>query len=360
MRTAALAFAALLTSACASTEVADGFASQPDATVPTFDLGPVPDLGVDDAPRVYAVDAGAPADLAPLPEAGTTTGATGPFPIVLVHGFAGFRSIGPLTYFYQVPEDLRRRGETVYDPELPPFAPSSERAPVLAEAVRRAIAETGRPKVVLIAHSQGGLDARYLISTLGYGDRVAALVTVSTPHRGTRLGDAVSSLLPGVSDVVVNTLTTAFASVYNGAPGAAQLRASLVALSEGASADFNARNPDDPRVRYYSVAGRSNRRDGSAVCGDALVPNDPGARDNPNLLIAALMPFLEGTDPTHNVNDGLVTVRSARWGTFIGCVPADHFDEVGQIAEMGPNGESGFDHIALYRDLVHRVRADGF
>jgi hypothetical protein len=27
-----------------------------------------------------------------------------------------------------------------------------------------------------------------------------------------------------------------------------------------------------------------------------------------------------------------VTVQSARWGTFIGCVPADHFDEVGQIA----------------------------
>ena len=35
-------------------------------------------------------------------------------------------------------------------------------------------------------------------------------------------------------------------------------------------------------------------------------------------------------------NDGMVTVQSARWGTFMGCIPADHFDEVGQIAMENP------------------------
>ena len=357
VRTLALSLGVTLSLACSSAETAAP-AVDPDAgdvglSLP--DLRVADDLGADD---VAPVDAGAAPDVPALPEVGVVQ--RGPFPIVLVHGFAGFQSLGPLTYYYRVAEDLRRRGEVVYDPELPPFAPPSTRAPVLAAAVRRALDETGRPRVVLIAHSQGGLDARYLISTLGLGDRVAALVTVSTPHRGTRLGDAFAGLIPGVNLGLLDGLATGIGSIYNGAPGRAAIRETLAALSERDAARFNEQNPDDPRVRYYSVAGRSNRRDGRAVCGDAVVPNTPGLVDVPFPLLAPMMAFLEGSDPTNLVNDGLVTVRSARWGTFIGCVPADHFDEVGQIAHQGPDPASGFDHIVLYRELVRRLRDDGF
>ena len=358
VRTLALTLSVILFLGCSSgvsATVADSDVGDTGTALP--DLTVAPDLGEDDVP---AGDAGTavPVDVAPLPEAGTVE--RGPFPIILVHGFAGFQGIGPLTYFYRVADDLRRRGEVVYDPELPPFAPPATRAPVLAAAIRRALAETGRSKVVLIAHSQGGLDARYLISTLGMGDRVAALVTVATPHRGTRLGDAFAGLLPGINLGILDAVATAIGAVYNGAPGRAELRTTLAALSERDAVPFNAQNPDDARVRYYSVAGRSNRRDGHAVCGDAAVPNQPSRVDTPFLLIAPLTVFLEGNDPEHLVNDGLVTVTSARWGTFLGCYPADHFDEVGQIAHQGPDLFSGFDHIALYRDLVRRVRDDGF
>jgi triacylglycerol lipase len=300
-----------------------------DAAIGLVDLSAPPDLAEDDVPTADVARA-LPLDVGPLPEAGTVE--RGPFPVVFVHGFAGFQGIGALTYFYRVADDLRRRGEVVYTPELPPFAPPATRAPVLAAAIRRALAETGRAKVVLIAHSQGGLDARYLISTLGLGDRVAALVTVATPHRGTRLGDAFAGLIPGVNLGLLDAAATAIGAVYNGAAGRAEVRGTLAALSEHDATSFNARNPDDPRVRYYSVAGRSNRRDGRAVCGDALVDNAPTLVDVPFFALAPLTTFLEGNDPTHLVNDGLVTVQSARWGTFIGCVPADHFDEVGQIA----------------------------
>src|SRR5436190_277798 len=44
-------------------------------------------------------------------------------------------------------------------------------------------------KVIIIAHSMGGLDARYMISRLGMADRVAALVTLSTPHHGSPYAD---------------------------------------------------------------------------------------------------------------------------------------------------------------------------
>lgn len=357
MRPPARYLCALLALGCSSGPEVGTTENPVDGGTPTFDLGAPPDLGDDDVP---GVDAGSPVtlDVPPLPEAGTLV--RGPFPIVLVHGFAGFQSVGPVTYYYRVAEDLRRRGETVYEPELPPFAPPATRAPVLAAAIQRALTETGKPKVVLIAHSQGGLDARYLISTLGQGDRVAALVTVSTPHRGTRLGDAVAGLIPGVGDALLDAVATGFGAIYNGAPGRSEMRATLTALSEREAVRFNEQNPDDPRVRYYSVAGRSNRRDGRAVCGEAMVENVPAQTDVPNVFIAPLTVFLEGSDPTNLVNDGLVTVRSARWGTFVGCVPADHFDEVGQIAHQGADRGSGFDHIVLYRDLVRRLREDGF
>src|SRR5207249_8887306 len=44
--------------------------------------------------------------------------------------------------------------------------------------------------VNIVAHSMGGLDARYAISQLGLGGRVASLITIGTPHLGTPLADA--------------------------------------------------------------------------------------------------------------------------------------------------------------------------
>ncbi|MDI7267394.1 MAG: hypothetical protein QME96_05320 [Myxococcota bacterium] len=52
----------------------------------------------------------------------------------------------------------------------------------------------------------------------------------------------------------------------------------------------------------------------------------------------------------------LVTVESATWGTFRGTLPADHWDEIGQLADGGPAGP--FDHPAFYRQVaadLHRA-----
>lgn len=281
-------------------------------------------------------------------------------PIVLVHGFAGFRDIGPVGYFFNVARALRADGRVVYEAVLPPFGSSPQRVPALRAMVDQALRETGARRVALIAHSQGGLDARYLISTLGYGDRVGALVTVSTPHRGTRVADLFDSAIPGVADGVINAFATLLGVAYNEARSNADLRASLRAMRTSELTRFNAENPDDPRVRYFSYAGRSNRRDGRAVCGDGEVRDDPSRVDNTTVFLAAFALVIEAGDPARNVNDGMIPVESAKWGRFMGCVPADHFDEVGQIAHTGPVPESGFDHIRFYRDMVARLGREGF
>jgi triacylglycerol lipase len=297
--------------------------------------------------------------IAPRDGGDARTGHGPPYPIVLHHGFAGFRDIGPVNYYYNVARDLRAQGETVYEAEVTPFNPPEVRAVELAHFIDTVLAETGSAKVILVAHSQGGLDSRYMISSLGYGDRVALLATIATPHRGTRIADAVLGNVPGLSSDFVDSIAELIGLAYNDARNDANVQATLRGLSEGAAADFNRANPDDPRVVYWSWSGRSNRRTGSVQCSGARFPNDPSMLDSTNVLLAPFAIYLEQNDPVAHVNDGMVEVQSAKWGLWMGCVPADHFDEVGQIANDGPD-TAGWEHLAFYRDVVRLAHEAGF
>jgi hypothetical protein len=57
-------------------------------------------------------------------------------------------------------------------------------------------------------------------------------------------------------------------------------------------------------------------------------------------------------------NDGIVTVASAKWGLFRGCVRADHAGLVGQPARRGANA-AGFDHLAFYKALARHLAERG-
>ena len=50
-------------------------------------------------------------------------------------------------------------------------------------------------KFNIIAHSQGGLDARYLATVLGESHRIASITTISTPHHGTVVSDAYTGIV---------------------------------------------------------------------------------------------------------------------------------------------------------------------
>jgi triacylglycerol lipase len=272
-----------------------------------------------------------------------------PYPIVLHHGFSGFVKAGPLDYFFQVGTDLADRGVSVYRSAVAPYQSSEVRGAELAAFIDEVLAESGKCKVDVIAHSQGGLDVRYAIGTLGYGDRIGAVVTVATPHRGTRLADVLLGIDGGPVNDVADVFAALIGQAINPQDQSPDLHAALTSLSEANVAAFDAANPDDPRVPIFSVAGRSNLDHGDEACAGGLWPN-PDAIDavDPTLLATALL--LDAP------NDGLVTVESAKRGTFLGCVPADHLDEVGQIADIIPDPSSGWDHLQLYRDLVQLLR----
>jgi triacylglycerol esterase/lipase EstA (alpha/beta hydrolase family) len=281
-----------------------------------------------------------PIDPPPKPEPAPRLGP--PYPIVLVHGFFVSDEIGPVDYWWRIPERLRREGEQVFVSSEEPLRTPQERAVQLAGQVDRVLAETRAEKVNLIAHSMGGLDARVLISALGYGDRIASLTTIGTPHRGTPVADAILGIIPNGVEVDVGELVNGFAQFVDGDRQNA-LEAARVMSTEGA-ARFNAEHPDDARVTYLSVVGRT-------TADPFFVFNEHDYVD------AGLWGSFAYLRLLGLRSDGLVPTDSQKWGEHVATVQADHYNEIGQI--LGVVGFA-FDPWDFYADHAKALHARGF
>jgi pimeloyl-ACP methyl ester carboxylesterase len=113
-------------------------------------------------------------------------GATGPkrasgrrLPVILVHGYVCNRAM-----WLPLARALRARGEDVWAASYEPVYGSIDLAvPQLAAQLDAALAASGCSRVVLLAHSMGGLVARAYLQAHG-GAKVARIVTLGTPHLG--------------------------------------------------------------------------------------------------------------------------------------------------------------------------------
>ena len=106
------------------------------------------------------------------------------YPIVLVHGFA-MKDMFFMKSFGRIDRILRIQGHHVYKSDVDAVGSVETNAAQLKNEIETILTETGADKVNIIAHSKGGLDAKYMIERLGMGDKVASLTTLCTPHRGT-------------------------------------------------------------------------------------------------------------------------------------------------------------------------------
>lgn len=294
-----------------------------------------------------------------------------PYPIILVHGFSGFHALGPLEYFFGVVDDLSSLGHDVYAPALPPYNGSDDRALVLAAFIDEVLAATGKEKVHLIGHSQGGVDCRRVVSGLGYAEKVASVTTVATPHRGTPLAD-LALLAPEGALNPAGRFLAWLIGLLDEPPNASnwedhtlegafnpEMMDAIAQLSTSGMAAFNEAHPDPQGVPLFSVVGFSNLQPAPGFCDDGVLFDRPDRVDavDPLLIFTGAVLAASGEGLSLRHNDGIVPSDSMVWGTLLGCVPADHFDEVGQIADLVPSLLSGFDHKALFRALVENARS---
>ena len=247
------------------------------------------------------------------------------FPLVFCHGMLAFSTIRMqlpenLNSFASLGQSLRDRGFRALFPEVAPTSGIVDRAKQLYEQIQR---WTDQP-VNLIAHSMGGLDARYLISHLGMADRVKSLTTICTPHRGTFMADW---FIANYRNRV--PLLLAMEAMGINVDGFRDCRPS-------ACAAFNAATPDMPGVTYFSYGGAVSQ--------------------------SRVTPFLRRAwtllTPVEGPNDGMVSVASARWGEYLGTIAADHFAQTPDAVFIRP-GED-FDAAGFCFGVIEELARRGF
>ncbi|MCA9564136.1 MAG: hypothetical protein KC561_11640, partial [Myxococcales bacterium] len=240
-------------------------------------------------------------------------------------------------------------GFDVFVTVVDPFAGPDQRAAALAPQIDTILAETGALRVNLIGHSQGGIDGRALISGLEYGDRVASLTSLASPHQGNVLADIGWGLMEDVP--IGASLVEAIGDVFGLVLGYSNQSLSDTTYgltSEFMMNEFNPANPDDPRVAYYSYSGHT-----CPIVDTECQSAWGGETVSPLLALTHRALTLLG-EPN---NDGLVSQDSARWGEYLGEIPGDHLDEVGQILVGTGNDER---HIRFFLNEGHRLFDTGF
>jgi len=301
-------------------------------------------------PRVCALG-GWSCPASPTPAA---TAARPKHPVVLV---GGIDASPAFDWSPRIIAALRDAGVDVHHVKLAPWGTTPERARDLEGAIQQILREGGAEKVNLVCYAVGGLDCRYAASPKGL-DRaalIASITTISTPHRGTRVADAaLAALKSGTASDVLASL------VGPSAPAEIPDEAALVRTLEGLTpSKIDTTIVDAEGVVYESWAGVSHLFGRASAAADQKAQEEcgtylhhPGTHDALHEALAVTAPF--GGVPT----DGMISVESARWGTFRGCLPADHYDVIGQIGKTTRDPATGFDapsfYVWLASDLAER------
>jgi triacylglycerol lipase len=251
-------------------------------------------------------------------------------PIVLQHGLFGFGDfkIGKfkLSYFNGIDRAIAARGHPLIVCRVHPTGSIELRAKQLKVQIQQQLRAMKMPKsrVVIFGHSMGGLDARYMISELGMAERVAALVTVSTPHRGSPYADwcelNLGKRLGGTSLIRWAGLDlTAIAD-----------------LTTRSCKQFNAEIHDSPDVKYFSISAARHWHQ---------IP--------PFLLHSHKIVF-----DAEGANDGVVSVSSAKWGQHLETWRADHLHVVNKRLTIEIKNRTG-DVSPRYLKILDRLTEDG-
>lgn len=314
-------------------------------------------------------------------------------PMIFCHGLFGFDTItlGPsfaplsIPHWRGISDVLAAAGADVLVTRVPATSSIPDRAAVLREKISEVY--PGRD-VHLLGHSMGGLDCRYLVHQLmqemngereprsvdevgknpplqrgeeyrreGGPERMAdeeaklrkaaelkrkglppfrvlSVTTIATPHRGSAFADFFLSTL-GRQNI------PGFVSMMEKLPIGGGDGKAFESLTLESMRKFNEETPDDPNVHYFSWGSKF----------------EPGVLDALGFGFSHKI-ILQKEGP----NDGLVSVRSAQWGAYLGTLDGvNHLELVGWVNQarntitewMG--GEPNFRPATFYLGVANHL-----
>ncbi len=264
------------------------------------------------------------------------------YPIFMIHGM-GFRDFKHINYWGRIPQALENNGAKVFYGRQDSNGSIESNAEQIKNQLEAVLKETGSEKVNIIAHSKGGLEARYLISSMGFSNRVASLTTISTPHNGSVTIDKLLCIPDflvkagcKVCDLWFMLLGDSFPDTYKAINSFRTDKAEL----------FNIENPDSGEVYYQSYAFAMKK-----MSSDILMWC-------PYLVVKKF----EGE------NDGLLAPRAVKWTNFRGVYYGSggrgisHCDEVDMRRyRLSENKDGDISDITeFYVDIAAELKEMGF
>lgn len=320
------------------------------------------------------------------------------YPIVLCHGFSGFDTFNfiprplataerkvegflQINYWHGIRESLEKLGCTVLIGKVPPFGTIEDRATILHNFInercgklkkrhenvynenngqakisdkeineeeiqpRKQVSNdhshshrNGPIKINLVSHSMGGLDSRYLISQLQSPEnnyKVVSLTTISTPHHGSECADFLEDTFG--SNRVTRLL----------------LPPPVYEMTTENMKQFNKKIVDDPSVQYFSY-------------GAQFYPKWYNVFNLTWKIVVRQIRLKYGQkaiDKLSTYNDGVVSVESSKWGTYLGTLDeVDHLDLINwtnrtrvALDRVLFNKRQKFNALALYLDIADNL-----
>lgn len=288
------------------------------------------------------------------------------YPVVMAHGLGGFTTLfGVIDYFNGIPQELIKGGSEVYTTKTSAVNNSEIRGEQLLQQVKTIAAISGKSKVNLFGHSQGGIDIRYVAGVAP--KYVASVTAVSSPEQGSKTADFLKATLEpnntNNSGSQLNLTTQLVSGVFNLIGGFTdigsgisynQIQAqdgwkALVALSTSGAASFNAKFPA-AMPKSYCGQPASTKVNGINYYSFSGVGQLTSLLDPSDVLLAATgVPFAGES------NDGLVSACSSRLGYVIrDNYRMNHLDSADQVLGLTAWGDS--EPKSIYRTQVNRLK----
>ena len=249
-------------------------------------------------------------------------------PVILVHGIARNDKNKLMDPWGRIPAVLEENGVEIYFGNTDAWGSILSNAELLKETIDSILQETGHKRVNIIAHSKGGIDSRYCIWRFDYGDKVASLTTLATPHHGAEVADLFFNTKIIHTNPIRRRLQFIGKLFGDTKPDMYNVNYELTTSNMN---EFNATVTMDNRVYYQSIYS---------------VMHDPA--DDPQFSRS----YLHIKEVSGN-NDGMVSEQSAWWGYNIKKLPGSISHE--QIIDHGIKKISGMVIPNIYLDIVKEL-----
>lgn len=254
------------------------------------------------------------------------------YPVVLIHGMM-VKDFHFWPAFRGIADFLRKQGVTVYTTNQDGLGTIDTNAQQLKQEILAIMEKEKCAKVNLIAHSKGGLDARYMISQLEMADKVASLTTLSTPHHGSGLSSKLLRMPKPLAKTIAFFSNATYKILGDQKPDILRLGQELTEEHMDA---FNEEIVNVPSVYYQSYSSAVSHKK----------------------VFLRMIPYEISRYCERDDTDGMVSVSSSQWGDYRGTMTGnvDHFQMVGVYGTKRKLVDVGL----FYLHIIQELSAMGF